>query len=76
MGIIAQNNGLLPKEFNLHGFTIDVDDHVQTVKRNGRVSKTIDGKDMRYTWHTDPVDIYKDIASIIETEKAVSIEVS
>lgn len=74
--IIAQTNGLLRKEHYLAGFTIDLDDHTQTVKRHGEIARTVDGQKMFYSFMTDPSLIYKDIEAIIETEKAVQIEAS
>jgi len=70
---IIAHNGLLRKEFYLAGYTCDLDDHVITIKRDGKIAKTIDGQDMRYGSHTDPEIIFKDIASAIETDKAVEI---
>lgn len=69
---ISQNNGLLPKIFTQHGFTIDLDDHVQIVRRHGEIATNINGQSMVYGYRTDPRTIYEDIAAVIEIEKAVT----
>jgi hypothetical protein len=60
-------NGLLRKDHYLAGFTLDLDDHVITVRRHGQVWE-------RYGGRTDPQVIFHDIDQVIEMGKAVQFE--
>lgn len=63
------HNGLLRKEHYLAGFVAQIDDHVITIERHGRLFN-------RYGIHTPAEDIFKDLDTEIENDKAFAVEMT
>jgi hypothetical protein len=65
MHTIAQN-GLLRKDHYQAGFTLDMDDHVMTLKRYGKVIE-------HFGFYTPLEQVHEYLDHAIEEEKAVTI---